>query len=182
LIYANVADVNGIDRGSGQFYLVLDNDTIPENEISWSDSLLSSGNMSALFRPQLDPGHHTLQIFATDNVGNASATVVEFEVRGEFGIEWAINYPNPFRNTTSITYLLTDVTDDFVEVRIYTVAGRKIRTLREADPTVVNYRSIEWDGRDEMGEEVANGVYFARLKAKQGDHEIEKTIKMAKIR
>jgi hypothetical protein len=29
---------------------------------------------------------------------------------------------------------------------------------------------------------VANGVYFARLKAKQGNHEVEKIIKMAKVR
>ncbi len=182
LIYANLTDVNGVDRGPGRFYLILDNDTIPESEISWSDTLFSGGNMSALIRPQLEPGHHILRVHATDNVGDASEIQEEFEVRGEFGIEWAINYPNPFQKTTSISYLLTDVTDQFVEVRIYTVSGRKIKTLRESDQTVVSYRSILWDGTDETGEEVANGVYFARLKAKQGDHEVEKTIKMAKIR
>ena len=181
-IYANLSDPNGIDRCPACFYAVLDGDTIPTGEMSWSDSLMSGGNMSALFRPQLEPGQHTLLIHATDNAGVSTDYAAEFEVRGEFGIEWAINYPNPFAQTTSISYLLTDVTDQFVEVKIYTVAGRKIRTLREVDPTVVNYRSIEWDGRDETGEEVANGVYFARLKAKQGDHEVEKTIKMAKIR
>jgi len=117
-----------------------------------------------------------------DNIGNLTQSDIDFEVRGEFGIEWAINYPNPFADETQISYLLTDVTDQFVEIQIFTVSGRRIKTLRELDQTVVNYRSILWDGTDEANEEVANGVYFARLKAKQGDHEVEKIIKMAKVR
>ncbi len=182
LIYANVSDLNGIDRSPSRFAMILDNDTIPASEVSWSDTLQSGGNMSALFRPQLDAGHHTLRVYATDNAGNSSETTVEFEVRGDFGIEWAINYPNPFSRVTKISYLLTDVTDDYVEIKIFTVSGRKIASLRETDPTVMNYRTIDWDGTDDTGEEVANGVYFARLTAKQGDRKVEKTIKMAKVR
>lgn len=182
MIYVNVSDLNGVDRSPGRFAIMLDSDTIPAAEISWSDTLLSGSNMSALFRPPLEPGHHMLRVYATDNTGNSSETQVEFDVRGNFGIEWAINYPNPFSNVTKISYLLTDVTDDFVEIKIFTVSGRKIRTLREYDPTVMNYRTLEWDGKDDTGEEVANGVYFARVTAKQGDRKVEKTIKMAKVR
>ena len=106
----------------------------------------------------------------------------QFEVRGDFGIEWAINFPNPFKASTTISYVLTDVATDLVEVRIFTVAGRHIRTLRELDRSVQNYRSLIWDGRDEAGAEVANGVYFARIKAKHEQESVEAMVKMAKVR
>ena len=47
---------------------------------------------------------------------------------------------------------------------------------------MANYREIAWDGLDEKGEEVANGVYFARIRAKQGKQEVEKIVKLAKVR
>ena len=41
-------------------------------------------------------------------------------------------------------------------------SGRLIRTLRQPIPTV-DLNRIPWDGRDEDGDHVANGVYFYRL-------------------
>ncbi|HEY3296650.1 MAG TPA: C25 family cysteine peptidase [bacterium] len=181
-IFANLTDPSGIDRSAGKFGIILDGDTLPDGQIVWSDSLVSNAAMSALIRPNLDPGHHVLRVFATDNTGMADSTSVEFEVSGAFGIEWAINYPNPFPKTTTIAYLLTDVADNFVECKIFTVSGRYIRTVREVERAVANYREITWDGRDDRGNEVANGVYFARLRAKQGKTEVEKMVKLAKVR
>jgi hypothetical protein len=181
-IWINLSDLNGIDRAPGKFRAVLDNDTIPDIEFAWSDSLQSSGSMSAVFRPDLATGHHVLSVWATDNTGISDSASTEFDVRGDFNIEWAINYPNPFRRATTISYLLSDVTTDFVEVKIYTVSGRFIRTLREADRAVANYREIPWDGTDDRHEEVANGVYFARITARQGKQKVEKIVKLAKVR
>ncbi|MFZ5432959.1 MAG: C25 family cysteine peptidase [Calditrichota bacterium] len=181
-IYANLADLNGIDRSPGKFYFILDNDTIPESRITWSDTSSWGDNVSAMIRPDLLPGSHTIRVKATDNIGNSDSLTAEFEVRGQFGFEWAINYPNPFSRSTVIAFTLTDVTDDFVEVKIFTVSGRHIRTLYERERYVTNYRQISWNGLDSYGEEVANGVYFARLRAKQGDQEVEKIIKLAKVR
>jgi hypothetical protein len=181
-IYATLVDLTGIDRRPGKFYMVLDGDTIPDADIAWSTAQESAGRMSALIRPTLDPGQHTIYVKATDNAGLSDTLQVDFEVRGEFGFEWAINYPNPFHKSTKISYALTDATDDYVEVRIYTVSGRLIRLLHEQDRLAANYREITWDGSDDLGREVANGVYFAKLKAKQGDNVVEKIIKMAKVR
>ena len=103
-------------------------------------------------------------------------------MRGNFGFEWAINYPNPFAQNTTISYVLTGATDDYTQIKIYTVSGRLIRTLRDNERTTVNYRTQQWDGRDEQGEEVANGVYFAKIIAKQGDETIEEVVKLAKVR
>ncbi|MBU1984058.1 T9SS type A sorting domain-containing protein, partial [bacterium] len=181
-IYANLSDLSGIDRSPGRFYFVLDGDTLPDSDIAWSDSSAWGGNISAIVRPELDPGTHTIRVKATDNIGNTDSLTADFEVRGEFGIEWAINYPNPFQAGTTIAYVVTDVTDDFVEVKIFTVSGRHIQTIRERARAVANYREIFWNGRDMHQDEVANGVYFARITAKQGKQEVEKIIKLAKVR
>ena len=45
---------------------------------------------------------------------------------------------------------------------VYTIAGRKIRTLI---PKVLRtgFNHIEWDGRDEKGNDVGNGTYLYRV-------------------
>jgi hypothetical protein len=181
-MYATLSDYSGIDRGPGKFYFVIDQDTIPEAEIAWSDSLISGGPMGALVRPVLEPGHHVIRVRATDNTGLSDSLINDFDVRGTFGFEWAMNYPNPFSRTTTIAYVLTDASDDFVEARVYTVSGRRVRTFQESLRSVTNYRELFWDGRDEWGQELANGVYFVKLTAKQGDEKVEKIIKVAKAR
>jgi len=108
--------------------------------------------------------------------------VTAFQVEGTFGIDFALNYPNPFNAQTKIVYVLTGQTDEYVKVKIYTVSGRLIRTLRESERAVINYRTLVWDGRDEAGEAVANGVYFGRIVASQGGKQVEKVIKMARVR
>ncbi|NIO29259.1 MAG: T9SS type A sorting domain-containing protein [Candidatus Latescibacteria bacterium] len=71
------------------------------------------------------------------------------------------NYPNPFKPTTTIAFDLH--APGQVELNIYDVAGRRIRTLiNEYKPAGV-YAS-EWNGRNNAGERVPTGVYFYRLK------------------
>lgn len=181
-IYATLTDYSGVDRSPGKFTIFIDSDTIPYSAFAWSDTLGTMSAVTALFRPELDPGHHVIRVKATDNNGLVDSLTAEFDVRGSFGFEWAINYPNPFSRTTTISYVLSDATSEAVEVKIYTVSGRHIRTLRESLQNVANYREIIWDGTDRKGEEVANGVYFAKIIAKRGDEKIEKIVKLAKAR
>jgi hypothetical protein len=181
-IYATISDPIGVDRTAGKFYMMLDGDTIPAWQLNRSDTLDWGNSTEVLYRPELDTGDHAIDVFATDNAGNNSTTRFEFTVRSDFGIEWALNYPNPFSKTTTIAYVLTGATDEKVEVKIYTVAGRLIRTLRDPVRETVNYRELTWDGRDEQGDEVANGVYFAKIKAKRNNQTVEDVVKLAKVR
>jgi len=72
------------------------------------------------------------------------------------------NYPNPFNPETSIGYALPQ--DAKVKLVIYDLLGKKVRTLvDEYQPA--GYKTTRWDGRDEMGNQVASGTYFYRLKA-----------------
>ncbi len=70
------------------------------------------------------------------------------------------NYPNPFNPTTQITYDLPAASH--VVLRIYNLLGQTVATLRAADEPAGSY-TVEWDGRDEHGNEVASGLYLYRL-------------------
>ena len=75
------------------------------------------------------------------------------------------NYPNPFNPETWIPYRLAE--DAFVTLTIYDLSGRIVRTLdighRIASAYENRSKAIYWDGRNEVGEQVASGVYFYNL-------------------
>ena len=78
-----------------------------------------------------------------------------------------LNYPNPFNPETWIPYQLAKATD--VSVSIYSVNGALVRTLALGHQAAGVYQSKSqaayWDGRNELGERVASGVYFYTLTA-----------------
>ena len=75
------------------------------------------------------------------------------------------NYPNPFNPETWIPYQLANPAD--VNISIYAVDGTLVRTLDLGHQPVGTYqirsRAAYWDGKNEMGESVASGVYFYTL-------------------
>ena len=77
------------------------------------------------------------------------------------------NYPNPFNPETWIPYQLAEYAD--VTLTIYAVNGTVVRTLALGHQSVGIYqnksRAAYWDGRNEVGESVASGVYFYTLTA-----------------
>ena len=77
------------------------------------------------------------------------------------------NYPNPFNPETWIPYELAEPAD--VSVRIYSVNGSLVRRLSLGHQAAGMYRSRSrsayWDGKNELGESVASGVYFYTLTA-----------------
>ena len=77
------------------------------------------------------------------------------------------NYPNPFNPETWIPYRLAE--DAFVTLTIYDTVGQVVRTLDVGHQIASAYESrsktIYWDGRNEVGEPVASGIYFYTLTA-----------------
>ena len=75
------------------------------------------------------------------------------------------NYPNPFNPETWIPYQLSEPAE--VTLRIYAVNGELVRTLALGHTPAGIYqsrsRAAYWDGKNEMGESVASGVYFYTL-------------------
>ena len=77
------------------------------------------------------------------------------------------NYPNPFNPETWLPYQLAKPSD--VSISIYAADGKLIRTLDLGHQPVGTYqgksRAAYWDGKNQLGENVASGVYFYTLTA-----------------
>ena len=77
------------------------------------------------------------------------------------------NYPDPFRLETWIPYRLRE--DAFITLAIYDRSGRIVRTLdvghQIAGIYTSRFKAAYWDGRNELGEQVASGIYFYHLSA-----------------
>ena len=90
------------------------------------------------------------------------------------------NYPNPFNPETWIPYQLAYASS--VQIRIYAVSGTLVRTLDVGHQPAGIYRqrtrAVYWDGRNQLGEPVASGVYFYTLTA--GDFTATRKMLIAK--
>ena len=72
------------------------------------------------------------------------------------------NYPNPFNPQTAIQYTLPH--DCKVEIAIYNILGQRVKTLVNEQQRA-GYKRVEWDGKNDRGEQVASGIYFYRIEA-----------------
>jgi hypothetical protein len=70
--------------------------------------------------------------------------------------------PNPFNPVTKLVYGMPS--QGQVGLRVYNVAGKLVRVLEDGVKDA-GYHVAVWDGRDDRGEAVASGVYFARMEA-----------------
>ena len=79
------------------------------------------------------------------------------------------NYPNPFNPETWIPYQLAESAE--VALTIYDMNGRLIRRLAVGHRAAGMYRrrsrAVYWDGRNQLGESVASGLYFYTLTAEE---------------
>jgi hypothetical protein len=179
-------DENGVDLTSG-FNIYIDDQKLSGEELNVPDSVQNANSIALIAKPQLSAGNHTLRTEVADAFGNTLDKTLSFRVAGSFDLQIYGNYPNPFEESTVISFLIlaNNVLDNF-SLKIYTVAGRQIREIKNPqgsdeiwDP---GYHEIEWDGRDQDGRLVANGVYFALIRAKLADKSFEETLKIAKLK
>jgi hypothetical protein len=80
---------------------------------------------------------------------------------GDFALSLRPASPNPFAGSTEIAYTVPSG-GGTVEITIYDVAGRAVRTLARG-AMAAGDGSVRWDGLDDAGNPVSTGVYFARL-------------------
>ena len=115
----------------------------------------------------LEPGQHTISVKAWDVNNNSSDVRISFSVQAAETplVKRLYNYPNPF--STSTEFMLEhnqscEVMD--VQVQIFTISGRLVKTLQsQVNTQGFTTRGLFWDGRDDFGDKLANGVYIYRL-------------------
>jgi len=125
-------------------------------------------------------GEYTLLVQAKDRSRNVSGSYglpqegidyrISFEVIREAMITNVLNYPNPFTSSTRFVFTLTGIQPpDFFKIQIMTVSGKIVRELTQADlgPIHVgkNITEYAWNGTDEYGDPLANGLYLYRVVA-----------------
>ncbi len=72
------------------------------------------------------------------------------------------NYPNPFNPSTTIRYSLSE--NLHTNVVVYNTLGQTVRTLVNEHVTA-GMHTIEWDGRNDLGQKVSSGMYIYKLTA-----------------
>jgi flagellar hook assembly protein FlgD len=89
-----------------------------------------------------------------------------------------MNYQNPFTTSTRFVFTLTgsEVPDDMI-IQIMTVTGKVVREITESEfgPIFIgrNISEFSWNGTDEFGDQLANGVYLYRVKMKLHGEDIK---------
>ena len=133
--------------------------------VSLGDITLPDGHSGYTFRNSDDQPFELIPVGfgAPSQVGNADSQLPQTT-------ELLSNFPNPFNPETWIPYQLAKPSD--VSITIYDIRGNVVRQLDIGHQKVGFYtsrsRAAYWDGRNAVGERVANGVYFYLLKA--GDY------------
>ncbi len=120
-----------------------------------------------------DNGKYTLMIQGTDRSGNLSGDLqykINFEVIKESSITYLMNYPNPFSTSTRFVFTLTgSFVPENIIIQIMTVTGKVVREITESELGRIyigrNISEYDWNGTDEFGDPLANGVYLYRVKA-----------------
>ncbi len=186
---ASLQDASGINvtglvpSRSVVFRLEQDGQTIFAEDISNSVVFGNDFREATLEHPlpsNLPEGRYELVLEASDNVNNRSGVRLNFALSGsgEFGLglSQVFNLPNPMERSTRFYASIGEASE--VEIQIFTLRGRKIRTLEGGflTPNQLADEGIPWDGRDEDGDGLANGVYFYKLEATSAGGASQSTI------
>ncbi len=140
--------------------------------VSW-EAATENSNFRVVFKPQnLEDGIYTLSVQASDESGNQAGAEpyrVNFEVINESTVTNFFPYPNPFSTSVRFVFTLTgnELPDDLI-IQIMTVSGTVVREITMAELGQIkignNLSEYAWNGKDEFGDQLANGVYLYRVK------------------
>ena len=135
-----------------------------------------SGEINYQFS-DLAQGEYKIQVKAWDVFNNFSDEITYFSVVSgdELVISDIYNYPNPFSSNTTFTFQQNLNSPIDVKIKIYTVAGRLIKQI-EQNAINEKYVTIDWDGRDEDGDILANGVYLYKIIVKTINGDFNKSV------
>ena len=151
-----------------------------EEEEARGEDAERKGKYVVEFNPKYLPdGVYKLIVQGTDASGNKSGTQsyeIKFEVINASTITNFYPYPNPFSSSTRFVFTLTgrELPED-LKIQIMTVSGKVVREIMKHELGNIhignNITDFHWDGTDEFGDRLANGVYIYRVVIKnKGDN------------
>lgn len=137
----------------------------------------------------LETGPYFWRVAAKDAASEparATSNISSFQLLQKLGIDNQINYPNPFKKTTTIRYQLSMDAD--VTIRIFTLAGQLVRTMNfnpgfeggKASSYFDKYNDVVFDAKNDLGQKIVNGAYLYEIIAERNDKQIKARGKMIK--
>ena len=116
-------------------------------------------------------GEYELTVTGKDRSGNTAGNVeykVVFQVINKPMISNMLNYPNPFTSSTAFVFTITGAeVPQNIRIQIMTITGKIVReiTKDELGPLHIgrNITEFKWDGTDQYGQKLANGIYLYRV-------------------
>ncbi len=124
------------------------------------------------FRPYFpEDGEYELIVTGKDKSNNSAGAIeyrVIFEIINKPMISNMLNYPNPFTTSTAFVFTITgNEVPQNIKIEIMTITGKIVReiTKDELGPLNIgrNITEFKWDGTDQFGQKLANGVYLYRV-------------------
>ena len=179
LLLGKLFDLSGINTSNAgvghELTATIDND--PAKLVIVNDSYTAAvddftrGQIRYNYR-SLAPGPHTIKVKAWDTYNNSAEGSVDFIAaqNESLALDHVLNYPNPFSNVTTFHFdhnRVGQVLD--VQIQIFTVAGRLVKTLTANVVTSTSHdKTITWNGRDDYEDQLARGVYVYRISVRAG--------------
>jgi len=133
---------------------------------------LKVGYYDTLWNPMntdVDPDNNQVSVstnhFSLFGIGSFTGSGIEEEAEiatllSSFALSQ--NYPNPFNPMTNIEFVLPK--SGPVSIEIFNILGQKVRMLVDQHMKA-GYKLVDWDGKDDNGNDVSSGIYFYRLQA-----------------
>lgn len=148
----------------------------PQN-LLFTPASLPENKATIEYNPIFDQnGEYTLLVRGKDRSANISGSGedgvydyrIDFEVINESSVTNVLNYPNPFSSHTQFVFTLTgEIIPDQFRIQIMSVTGKVVKEITRDEignlqigRNVTEYR---WDGTDNFGDKLANGVYFYKV-------------------
>ncbi|MBF0542957.1 MAG: hypothetical protein HQM08_00915 [Candidatus Riflebacteria bacterium] len=148
-----------------------------------------SGNIT--FQPiePLANGYHDIYLVGSDKAGNIGISeAIRFLVKPNYNLSEIAIFPNPARDRAVLRIGTNrdDVFGDLVNVDIYDVSGKKVKSgdeLRSTNAFDGQRQTLDltWDLTNDNGKKVANGVYLVKVTVHDPDNYEKKTKVTKKI-
>lgn len=154
------------DGSIRRFYFV--NDTLQFTPPSGTGDNIATIDFYPLLS---EDGQYQLLVSGKDKSDNPAGIVeytVNFNVYNKPMISNLFNYPNPFTTSTAFVFTVTgSEIPQNIRIQILTVTGKIVKEITSAELGPIhigrNITDYKWDGTDQYGQKLANGVYIYRV-------------------
>ncbi len=130
-----------------------------------------------IYKPTLTDGTYEVRAQGIDRSKNDAGKYdyrIKFKVDSKPSITNILNYPNPFSTSTQFVFTLTGATiPEQIIIQIFSATGKVVKEITRDQlgslhigTNVTDYR---WNGTDNFGDRLANGVYFYRVMTRNLD-------------